>query len=57
MKKNIRRKSNETLRDWVDRVAKEFGLTDEQLEVAHEISIESYIAGINVEHRLKHMNA
>lgn len=47
MKKNLRLKPNETLAEWIARLALHFGWSDEEREAVRDVSITSYTHGSN----------
>ena len=47
MKKELRRKKDESLHDWLDRIADYWNFDTELREVLAEVSKESYIKGSN----------
>lgn len=47
MKRSLKLKKDEKLSDWISRIAKNYGFSDEIKEVLREISVKSYIHGTN----------
>lgn len=45
MKKQLNRKPDEPIHQWIDRLSEALALTSEQKEAMREVAVESYIKG------------